>query len=46
MCKIDDALDCFFGTNIDYLICENFIIDKKKQNNSFDTDYKEKFQLD
>ena len=46
VCKIDDALDCFFGTNIDYLICENFIIDKKKQNTSFGTDYKEKFKLD
>ena len=46
VCEIEDALNCFFGTGIDYLICENFVIDKKKQSQLFDKDYKEKFKLD
>ena len=42
-----DALKCFFNTNIDYLIIENYLISKKGQNNILvDKDFKSNFDLD
>jgi carbamoyltransferase len=31
VCTPDDAYDCFMNTEIDYLVIENFIFDKKVQ---------------
>ena len=42
-----DALKCFFNTNIDYLILEDFLISKDGQNNILvDKDFKSSFKLD
>ena len=34
------------GTNLDILVCENFILHKKKQSEDLLKDYKNKFKLD
>ena len=41
-----DAFNCFMGTELDYLIIGNCILDKKKQNKKFKKDYKMEFELD
>ena len=42
-----DALKCFFNTNIDHLVIENFLISKHDQNNILvDKDFVSKFDLD
>tara|TARA_B100000575_G_C23028414_1_gene592176 strand:- start:110 stop:1117 length:1008 start_codon:yes stop_codon:yes gene_type:complete len=46
VCSIDDAYKCFMGTNLDILVCENFILYKEKQINKNDKNYKDKFKLD
>jgi len=46
VCSIEDAFNCFMGTNLDILVCENFILYKNKQNVNLTKDYKNKFQLD
>ena len=46
VCSIEDAFNCFMGTNLDILVIENFILFKEKQNKSFSNDYKNKFELD
>jgi carbamoyltransferase len=34
------------GTNLDVLVCENFILYKDQQNSKLLDDYKNKFKLD
>ena len=47
VCSIEDAFNCFMGTNLDILVIENFIfILKNQQDQSLRQDYKEKFELD
>ena len=46
VCSIGDAYRCFMGTNLDILVCENFILYKEKQNKKLLEDYKNKFKLD
>ena len=46
VCTIEDAFRCFMGTNLDLLVCENFILYKNEQNSNLLDDYKDKFQLD
>ena len=46
VCSIKDAFSCFMGTNLDILVCENFILYKDKQNQNLLKDYKNQFQLD
>ena len=46
VCSIDDAFNCFMGTNLDILVCENFIMYKESQDQKLKQDYKEKFELD
>jgi carbamoyltransferase len=46
VCTVEDAFRCFMGTNLDMLVCENFILYKEKQNSKLEEDYKEKFKLD
>ena len=46
VCSIEDAFRCFMGTNLDILVCENFILYKNRQNNDLLQDYKNKFEKD
>ncbi len=46
VCSIEDSFKCFMGTNLDILICENFILYKEKQNKNLIQDYKNKFERD
>ena len=41
-----DAFNCFMGTELDYLVIGNCILDKKKQNPKLKKDYKKGFELD
>ena len=46
VCSIEDAFNCFMGTNLDILVIENFILFKDEQDKSLLKDYKNKFELD
>ena len=46
VCSVEDAYKCFMGTNLDILVCENFVLFKEKQVNNFIQDYKNKFEKD
>ena len=46
VCSIEDAYKCFMGTNLDILVCENFILYKEKQIKKTKENYKAKFELD
>jgi len=46
VCSVEDAFKCFMGTNLDILVCENFILYKDKQNQNLLLDYKNKFKAD
>jgi len=41
-----DAFNCFMGTDLEYLVIGNFILDKTNQNYTFNKDYNHKFNLD
>ena len=41
-----DAFNCFMGTELDYLIIGNCILDKEKQNPKLKKDYTKEFELD
>ncbi len=46
VCSVEDAFNCFMGTNLDVLVIEDFILFKKNQKESLIKDYKNKFELD
>jgi len=46
VCTVQDAFKCFMGTNLDILVCENFILYKKEQNSNLIESYKNKFKND
>ena len=46
VCSVEDAFRCFMGTNLDILVCENFILFKEEQNKKLLQDYKNKFTKD
>ncbi len=46
VCSVEDAFNCFMGTNLDILVIENFILFKDEQDKSLLSDYKNKFELD
>ena len=46
VCSVEDAFNCFMGTNLDILVIENFILFKEDQDKSLLKDYKSKFELD
>ena len=46
VCSVEDAFKCFMGTNLDILVCENFILYKEKQDSTLLENHKNKFQLD
>ena len=41
-----DAFNCFMGTELDYLVIGNSILDKKKQKTILKKDYSREFELD
>ena len=41
-----DAFNCFMGTQLDYLVIGNCILDKNKQDPNLKKDYKKEFELD
>ena len=41
-----DTFNCFMGTDLDYLVIGNCILDKKKQNPKLKKNYSEKFEMD
>ena len=41
-----DAYNCFMGTELDFLVIGNCIVDKKKQESKSINNYKENFELD
>ncbi len=41
-----DAFNCFMGTELDYLVIGNCILDKSKQNPQLKKDYTKEFELD
>ena len=41
-----DAFNCFMGTDLDYLVIGNCILDKNNQNDKLKKNYSEKFELD
>ena len=43
---IEDAFKCFMGTNLDILVCENYILYKEDQDQKLTIDYKNTFELD
>jgi carbamoyltransferase len=46
VCSVEDAFNCFMGTNLDILVIEDFILFKEDQDSSLLKDYKNKFELD
>ena len=46
VCTIEDAFNCFMGTEMDKLIIGNCFLDKKKQKKNLKKDYKNQFELD
>ena len=46
VCSAIDAFNCFMGTDLDVLVCNNFILYKDSQNNNLLKDYKNKYELD
>ncbi len=41
-----ESFNCFMGTDLDYLVIGNCILDKKKQNPKLKKNYSEKFEMD
>ena len=46
VCNIEDAFNCFMGTNIDILVIENFVLFKNDQDKKLTNNYKDQFELD
>ena len=46
VCSAIDAFNCFMGTDLDVLVCNNFILYKYNQNSNLIKDYKSKYELD
>jgi len=46
VCSVEDAYRCFMGTDLDLLVCGDFILYKNKQNKELLLNYKNKFKLD
>ena len=46
VCSVEDAFNCFMGTNLDILVIEDFILFKEDQDSSLTSNYKNKFELD
>ena len=46
VCSVTDAFNCFMGTDLDVLVCNNFILYKENQNKDLLKDYKNKYESD
>jgi carbamoyltransferase len=46
VCSVADAFNCFMGTDLDILVCNNFILYKDNQNTGLLKEYKNKYELD
>jgi carbamoyltransferase len=46
VCSATDAFNCFMGTDLDVLVCNNFIIYKDLQDQNLIKNYKDKYELD
>jgi carbamoyltransferase len=46
VCSVKDAFNCFMGTELDVLVCNNFILHKIDQNNNLYKQYNNKYELD
>jgi carbamoyltransferase len=46
VCSVTDAFYCFMGTDLDVLVCNNFILYKQDQIDDLLKDYKNKYELD
>ena len=46
VCSIEDAYKCFMGTNLDILVCENYILFKEEQDDRLKKNYQSNFELD
>ena len=46
VCDVKDAYKCFMGTNLDVLVCENFVLYKNQQISKEFENYKDQFKLD
>jgi carbamoyltransferase len=46
VCNVNDAYRCFMGTDLDILVCENFILYKEEQNKELLENYKNLFEQD
>ena len=46
VCSATDAFNCFMGTDLDILVCNNFILHKDDQNKDLLSEYKSKYELD
>ena len=46
VCSIEDAFNCFLGTNLDVLAIGNFMLFKSEQDKSLSKSYKDRFELD
>ena len=44
--SVEDAFKCFMGTNLDILVCENFILFKDEQDKKLINDYSKDIELD
>ena len=44
--NVKDAFKCFMGTNLDILVCENFILHKNTQDKSLQINYKQETKPD
>ena len=46
VCTIKDAYNCFMGTNLDILVCENYVMYKENQIEARKINYENQFELD
>ena len=46
VCTVEDAYNCFMGTNLDLLVINNFVLKKVDQKNTPKNDYQDKYELD
>ena len=46
VCNVKDAYRCFMGTNLDLLVCGNFILYKEEQSKELAKSYESTFELD
>ena len=46
VCSPEDAFRCFMGTGLDFLVIENYFLDKKDQDANLKENYTKKYELD